>query len=142
MSILRIRNKETGEWEEIPALVGPKGERGKTGPAGPQGESGAPDIVHLAGSVQTLRLTSNVAYYCTEPVTNLTLNGFDHDNPKKEAYWSISFLTGDTITVMLPDTVVWNYNAAPVFTPGSEYWLLFTPLLNGKVLGVWNEVEA
>jgi len=30
----------------------------------------------------------------------------------------------------------------PVFTPGSEYWLLFTPLLRGKVLGVWNEVEA
>lgn len=40
MSILRIRNKETGEWEEIPALVGPQGERGETGPAGPKPERG------------------------------------------------------------------------------------------------------
>ena len=56
--------------------------------------------------------------------------------------WSVHFVAGDSITVTLPGTVVWNYGAAPVFTPGSEYWLLFTPMLNGRVLGVWNEVEA
>ena len=36
-AILRIRNPETGEFEEIKALIGPKGE---TGPQGPQGEVG------------------------------------------------------------------------------------------------------
>ena len=36
-AILRIRNPETGEFEEIKALIGPKGE---TGPQGPQGEKG------------------------------------------------------------------------------------------------------
>ena len=51
-------------------------------------------------------------------------------------------MAGDTITVALPDKVVWNFRAAPVFTPGSEYHLMFEPMLNGKVLGVWNEVEA
>ena len=54
-AILRIRNPETGEFEEIKALIGPKGEigpqglqgevgpqgeKGDTGPQGPQGEKG------------------------------------------------------------------------------------------------------
>lgn len=32
MNILRLRNQETGEWQEVPALIGPQG---------PQGEKGA-----------------------------------------------------------------------------------------------------
>ena len=45
-AILRIRNPETGEFEEIKALIGPKGdtgpqgEKGDTGPQGPQGIQG------------------------------------------------------------------------------------------------------
>jgi hypothetical protein len=48
MSILRIKNQETGEWESIPAIVGPQGpqgpqgEKGDTGATGPQGPQGAP----------------------------------------------------------------------------------------------------
>lgn len=34
MSILKVKNPTTGEWEEVPAIVGP------TGPQGPQGEQG------------------------------------------------------------------------------------------------------
>lgn len=49
MSILRIKNQETGEWESIPVIVGPqgpagekgeKGDKGDTGATGPQGEKG------------------------------------------------------------------------------------------------------
>lgn len=45
-AILRIRNPETGDFEEIKALIGPKGdtgpqgEKGDTGPQGPQGIRG------------------------------------------------------------------------------------------------------
>lgn len=46
MNVLKIKNKETGEWQDIPALVGPpgaegpKGETGPQGPVGPRGETG------------------------------------------------------------------------------------------------------
>ena len=46
MNILKIKNKETGEWQDIPALVGPpgaegpQGPKGDTGPQGPQGIQG------------------------------------------------------------------------------------------------------
>lgn len=43
MNVLRIKNKETGEWQDIPALVGPpgaEGPKGDIGPQGPQGETG------------------------------------------------------------------------------------------------------
>lgn len=51
-AILRIRNPETGEFEDIKALIGPKGDtgpqgiqgevgpQGETGPQGPKGEPG------------------------------------------------------------------------------------------------------
>ena len=40
MDIIKVRDKETGQWVGIPALVGPKGEKGDTGPQGPRGEQG------------------------------------------------------------------------------------------------------
>ena len=39
MSILKVRN-ENGDFEDIPALVGPTGAAGPRGPAGPQGPAG------------------------------------------------------------------------------------------------------
>lgn len=39
MEILKIKNS-SGEWQDIPALVGPAGADGLPGPAGPQGEQG------------------------------------------------------------------------------------------------------
>lgn len=49
MSILKVKNPTTGEWEEIAAIVGPtgpagpqgiQGEKGDTGPAGADGADG------------------------------------------------------------------------------------------------------
>ena len=43
VSILKVKNFATGEWKEIPTIVGP------TGPAGPQGEEGAQGEIGPAG---------------------------------------------------------------------------------------------
>lgn len=40
MNVLKIRNKETGEWQDIPALVGPPGPKGEDGVQGPAGSNG------------------------------------------------------------------------------------------------------
>ena len=145
MSILRIRNQETGAWEEIPAIVGPQGEQGERGPAGPQGERGESGFslkVKRPGSKLTLALEHNTNYLCSSPVTELTITGFEPASDGLSEVWGIHFMTGDSIKVQLPYNVVWNCNAPPVFTPGHEYWLLFSALITGRVLGVWNEVEA
>ena len=39
MAILKVRN-DSGVFEDIPALVGPKGDTGPTGPQGPTGPTG------------------------------------------------------------------------------------------------------
>lgn len=113
-----------------------------SGPQGEQGESGFPAMVSLSGAAQALALAGNTDYRCADPLKALTVTGFEADAHGRREGWSIQFAAGDSITVTLPNSVVWNYGATPVFTPASEYHLMFTPLLNGKVLGVWNEVEA
>lgn len=129
---------ENGRW-----LIGGKDSGvSAIGPQGERGETGFPVMTDLSGAVQALTLANNTDYRCTEPVTHLTVTGFVADPAGRSEVWGIHFVAGDSITVALPETVVWNYNATPVFTPGSEYWLLFTTMLNGKILGVWNEVEA
>lgn len=136
---------ENGNWfidgeDTGVSASGPQGEQGKQGEPG---ESGLPRVLTVPGTEPYLAtLLNNYDYRCIEPVTHLTVPGFRLASDGRSECWSIHFVAGDSITVTLPDTVVWNYNATPVFTPGSEYWLMFTPMLNGKVLGVWNEVEA
>ena len=132
---------ENGNWfidgEDTGFSVsGPRGEQGE------RGESGFPAMVCLPGTTQSLALANNTDYRCTDAITDLTVAGFEANAHGRREGWSIQFAAGGSITVTLPDSVVWNYGATPVFTPGSEYHLMFTPLLNGKVLGVWNEVEA
>ena len=41
MAILKLKNKTTGEWEEIQAIKGDRGEKGDTGATGPKGDTGA-----------------------------------------------------------------------------------------------------
>lgn len=41
MNILKIKNAQTGEWQDIAALVGPQGPQGIQGPAGETGPAGA-----------------------------------------------------------------------------------------------------
>ena len=50
-AILRIRNPETGEFEEIKALIGPKGETGPQGPQGEKGETGPQGPQGVQGEV-------------------------------------------------------------------------------------------
>ena len=40
MEVLRIRNNPSEEWQEIAALVGPKGEQGPQGIQGEKGDKG------------------------------------------------------------------------------------------------------
>ena len=40
MDIIKVRDKETGQWVGIPALAGPKGDKGDPGEQGPQGPKG------------------------------------------------------------------------------------------------------
>lgn len=106
------------------------------------GESGLPAVVTLSGASHSVELSNNTDYRCADTIASLTVTGFSAGADGRSEVWSIQFIAGDGITVALPDTVIWNYGATPVFTAGSEYTLVFTPMLSGKVLGVWNEVEA
>ena len=49
MSILKIKNTTTGEWEEVPAIVGPTGPAGPQGPQGEQGLDGKDGITPHIG---------------------------------------------------------------------------------------------
>lgn len=40
MAILKLKNKTTGEWEEIQAIKGEQGPQGVQGPQGPKGDKG------------------------------------------------------------------------------------------------------
>ena len=99
-----------------------------------------PDVESLTGAELALTLTNNVEYRCADAVTSLTINGFTPGPAGKSEMWSIVFVAGETITVTVPDTVVWAV-AEPVFTPGSTYWISWVPL-GDKYLAVWTEVEA
>lgn len=141
---------ENGNWlidgeDTGVRATGPQGEQGEVGPAGPQGirgETGLPAVLDLQGATQSLVLANNTDYRCMDAVTSLSVTGFESDPTGRTEAWSIRFTAGAGIVVKLPGTVVWNFGAAPKFTSGNEYHLLFAPLLSGKVLGVWNEVEA
>lgn len=132
-------NQETGTWWVWNAETGAYTDTGE--PAqGPRGDSGLPDVVGLTGSEQSLTLANNTEYRCADPVTGLTISGFLTGPEGKTELWSIQFTAGETITVTVPDTVIWAV-AEPVFTPGSTYWITWTPM-GEKYLAVWVEVEA
>lgn len=50
MDILKIRDKTTGVWVSVPAIVGPKGDKGDTGEAGPKGDTGASGHTPVKGT--------------------------------------------------------------------------------------------
>lgn len=49
MSILKVKNKTTGLWEDIPYIKGEKGEKGDTGERGPQGVQGEQGVQGIQG---------------------------------------------------------------------------------------------
>lgn len=105
-----------------------------------QGNGALVDVAPLSGSEVSLVLANNVEYRCADPVTNLEITGFARGIAGKSEMWGIVFAAGETITVTVPDTVVWAV-AEPVFTAGSTYWITWTPM-GDKYLAVWVEVES
>lgn len=105
-----------------------------------QGNGALVDVASLSGAEVSLVLANNVEYRCTDPVTNLEITGFARGIAGKSEMWGIVFTAGETITVTMPDSVVWAV-AEPVFTAGSTYWITWTPM-GDKYLAVWVELEA
>lgn len=105
------------------------------------GGSGAAVVVtKITDTTVELTLDNNTEYRCVNPVESLTINEFSPVTDDVSALWSIIFTAADTITLSLPDSIVWAY-ADPVFDPSKTYWLSFVPF-NNKHLGVWTVADA
>lgn len=100
------------------------------------GKDNLPSISIITDSVVVLTLDNNVEYQCINPVASLTIDGFTAGNDNQASIWSLQFVAGDNITVIMPETVKWAI-AEPVFITGINYLLSFVPLVSGEILGVW-----
>ena len=126
--------------DNMPAIVDGQWYLGETATGVPAtGDSGLPQVFILVGyDGWAMTLSSNTETRFAEPITALTLSGFTPDPNGRASLWSVQFTAGDTITVMVPDTVVWAV-ADPVFEPNRTYWLSFVPV-GAKHLGVWSVI--
>lgn len=113
--------------------------KGKTGEIGPKGETGLSTVVNLSGTEQILTLQNNVEYRCTDTLVSLTISGFEAGVTGYSEQWGIVFTSGETITVSVPDTLIWAV-AVPVFSPNSNYWISVVPF-GDKYLAAWTEVS-
>lgn len=103
-------------------------------------KGGQVEVVNVNGAEVTLTLANNTEVRCTDPVTALTIEAFAAGDDGKAEQWGLVFTAGDTITVTVPDTLVWAV-AEPIFTAGATYWLSVVPLVD-KYLAAWTEVSA
>lgn len=97
------------------------------------------EIISLASSSPSIQMEADKEYVCTESVTSLTVTGFAAGTGGKPVEYSVMFRAGASITVTLPDTVVWA-NGEPTFSANKGYYLAFIPMY-GQYLGVCAEVE-
>lgn len=148
---------------------GPKGDPGDVGPQGPAGPAGSDatvtadsiktalgytpadekvvnqlseeigDIVSVTSTTPSVQMEANREYVCTDNVANLTITGFSASESEKPVEYAIMFRAGDSITVTLPDIVVW-VNGEPTFSANKGYYLAFIPVY-GRYLGVYAEVD-
>lgn len=95
-------------------------------------------MVEVSGAELSLTLANNTETRCADPVTSLTIQGFAAGDEGRAEQWGIVFTAGNTITVTVPDTLIWAI-AEPIFTAGATYWLSVVPLTS-KYLAVWTEV--
>lgn len=126
--------------EQLAALKGDPGPKGDPGQKGDTGESGLPNVLSISGAEIALTLANNTETRCTDAVTALTVSGFSAGEDGKAEQWGLVFTAGDSITVTVPDTLIWAV-AEPIFTAGATYWLSMVPLAD-KYLAVWTEVVA
>lgn len=101
-------------------------------------ETGGLDSLLINGASISLHMESHTEYECVNGVTSLTIQDFVVGTGVKADNWCIKFSTGSSITVTIPDTVVWA-NGEPTFTAGKSYYLSFIPMFD-KHLGVFAEV--
>ncbi|MDD6188540.1 MAG: hypothetical protein PUB32_03050 [Clostridiales bacterium] len=98
-------------------------------------------VVNVAGAELTLTLGNNTETRCADPVAALTIEGFAVGDEGKAEQWGLVFTaSADSITVAVPDTLIWAV-AEPVFSPGSMYWISVVTL-GDKYLAAWTEVLA
>jgi hypothetical protein len=71
MSILRVRNKTTNQWEEIQAIKGDTGEQGIQGPKGETGSSGADAKIN---GVNTINIEAGDNITLEQEENTLTIN--------------------------------------------------------------------
>ena len=93
-AILRIRNPETGEFEEIKALIGPKGEigpqgpqgeKGDTGPQGPKGDTGPQGPQGPQGNQPPLSSSAPLALGVASSGSSTIASREDHIHPMPTA---------------------------------------------------------
>lgn len=124
-------------WLALKTVTGVTPEEGENWMRLVKGGQVAVEIV--SGSEVTLTLANNTEVRCADPVTALTIDGFSAGDDGKAEQWGLVFTAGETITVTVPDTLVWAV-AEPIFTAGSTYWLSVVPL-GDKYLAAWTEVS-
>ena len=83
---------------------------------------------------------NNIEYWCSNIVKSLSIFSFSPGSAGCTELWAIQFTAGDSISVTLPDGVIWAV-AEPVFTPGNSYWITWVPF-GEHYLGVWAEYES
>jgi hypothetical protein len=97
-------------------------------------------VSKITDTTVELTLDNNTEYRCVNPVESLTINGFSPVTDDVSALWCIMFTAADTITLNLPDSIVWAI-AEPVFESSKTYWLSFVPFDN-RHLGVWTVADT
>lgn len=125
-------------WLALKTVTGVTPEEGENWMRLTKGGQVAVEIV--SGSEVTLTMANNTEVRCTDPVTALTIEGFAAGDDGKAEQWGLVFTAGETITVTVPDTLVWAV-AEPIFTAGNTYWLSVVPI-GEKYLAAWTEVAA
>ena len=97
MDIIKVRDKETGQWVGIPALAGlkgekgekgeqgiqgiqgPKGDTGDTGPQGPAGANGAAGANATINGVNVLTITTGTGLSGSQSGDTYTLSLASHN---------------------------------------------------------------
>ena len=109
MSVLNIKNQETGEWESLAVIQGPKGERGEQGPKGPQGDPdvhiGKEEPTNLDTTIWIDTNESESTNYVNAPAiatVGQTIVVKEVDETGKPVAWECTDLAGGSVSAPAP----------------------------------------
>lgn len=94
MAILKVKD-ENGNWQEIPAIVGPQGPAGPSGPAGPagaNGQNGAAGANATVNGVTALTIQGGAGIDATMSGSTLTIKA------KTVETWTFTLEDDSTVT--------------------------------------------